>query len=375
MAEDAKGKRLAFAPLKYRVVRRPHTPTWNRDQPHAWLYGDRYDFGSPPYRWFLGWKYWGWDWKVTDGVEDTLVWEGDATTSHDGTAQITVPTEAMREEFLVEEDFEIQVWGTDQPLADPVVASVPVSERSYRVYTKVDRPYYHVNDQVKVTSWARRYDGTPVTGKGQLILYKIKWDPTGKPLESGWKKWMNPDKDGNFESTFQVTEPGQYRITYIITDAAGDRFEGSNVFIVADDKFTGADCRFNAFEILTDKVVYQPGERVRLRFNTENLGQSVAVFVRPRDGVFGKAEVIRLDQKSTPYDILVKEEDDSAFVVEAIILNNGEFEVHTKEICVAPPEPNLVGTLDGVKPTYRPGAEASFTITLADAEGKRVTGR
>ena len=373
-AEDAEGKWLAFESLKYRVVRRPHKPTWDRDQPHAWLYGDRYDFGTPPYRWFLGWKYWGWDWKVTDGVEDTLVLEGDVTTSSDGNALISVPTEPMREEFLVEEDFEIQVQAADHPPVAPAVVSVPVSERAYRVYTKVDRPYYHVNDQVHVKSWVRRYDGTPVTGKGQLILYKIKWDPTGKPIESGWKKWMNPDKDGNFESTFQVTEPGQYRITYIITDAAGDRFEGSNVFIVADHKFTGADCRFNAFEILADKVVYQPGDRVKLRFNTEALGQSVAVFVRPRDGVFGKAEVIRLDQKSTPYKILVKADDHPSFVVEAIILNNGEFEVHTKEISVRPPEPNLVVTLDGVQPTYLPGGKATFTVTLADSQGKPVSG-
>ena len=373
-AEDAAGKWLAFAPLKYRVVRRPHKPTWNRDLRHEWLYGDRYDFGSPPYRWFRGWKYWGWDWTVTDGVEDTLVLEGDATTSKDGTAFISVPTEAMREEFLVEEDFEIQVRAAEHPSMEQTTASVPVSERSYRVYTKVDRPYYHVNDQVHVKSWARRYDGSTVTGKGQLILYKIKWDPTGKPLESGWKKWMNPGKDGNSESTFQVTEPGQYRITYIITDAAGDRFEGSNVFIVADDKFTGADCRFNAFEIVADKVIYHPGDRARLRFNTETIGQSVAVFVRPRDGVFGKAEVIRLGQKSTPYDVLVKADDEPGFVVEAIILNNGEFEVNTKEICVTPPEPNLVVTLDGVEPIYRPSAEATFTVTLADSQGEAVAG-
>lgn len=373
-AEDAEGKWLAYAPLKYRVVRRRHQPTWKRDEEHAWLYGKGYDVGTPSYRWFPGWKYWGWDWNAQEPGEDIVVSEGLAMTSSDGAASLVVPTDSMRDDLRVEEDYRIEVGLEKEPSMEPITATVTVSERSYRVYAKLDQSYYEVGSSATFEAWARRYDGAPVTGKGELILYRIHYDGSGKPIESGWRKPLDTDKNGHVRSTFPVIEAGQYRVSYTMTDAEGDRFEGAVVFIVTDDKFTGEKDRFNSLEILADRVIYKPGDRARLRFNTENLGQTVAVFVRPRDGVFGKAEVLRFDQKSTPYEVYVKEEDQPSFTVEAILLNNGEFEVHTKEIYVSPPSPVLKVSITAKRADFRPGEEATFVVTLTDAQDQPISG-
>lgn len=373
-AEGTDGEWFEFAPVHYRVLRRPHQPRWNREKPFQWLYGEDYDLATPRYRWFPGWKYWGWDPTPVDEGEEIVVKEGETLTGADGTAAITVVTEEMTEALPVEEDYVLEVRSLEHPDMAPVTTQVVVSDRSYKVFAKVDQPYYQVGSEVTFDAWARRYDGSVVTGKGEVIVYHVQFDESGDVRESGPRVARDTDASGAVRHRFKVEKPGQYRVTYIVTDSQGDRFEGSAVFLCVDDRFDGTGCRFNSLEILSEKLIYQPGEKAKLRFNTSRTGQTAAVFVRPRDGVFGKAEVLRLDDKSTPYEVMVKETDQPSFFVEAIILNNGAFEVHAKEIFVSPPAPKVALRLTAPKTEYRPGEEALLTVSLADGSGQPTAG-
>ncbi len=369
--------------VAYRVVRERYRPGWERPTAHAWLFGEDYDRGQPPVRWYEGWANWGWEPQAATttateprGVESHLLCEGELVLDGEGNGELEIPTELLAGTGVREWMLRCEVWPVATPEVRPVAVEKVVSDRPFKVYAKVDCPYYRVGDEVVFEAWARRHDGLPVTGQGELVLYQVHFTgERGKPVEWGWKRSVPLTGEGTLKVTFPVPEAGRYRASYTLTDAQGERIEGACVFLVVDDAYTGETDRFNSLEILADRVIYQPGDRVRLRINTENVGQSVAIFVRPRGGVIGRAEVIRLEQRSTAYDELtVKAEDVPSFFVEAIILNEGEFEVHTKEIRVAPPAVRLQVVAGTTQSRYRPGDEVKLLVSLADAQGDPVSG-
>ncbi len=370
--ERADGQWLGLARVKYQVYRRDHQPRWKPQGDHAWLFGQDYDDTTQHYPWFTGWKYWGWgEWPSYEGTSSLLT-EGELITGQDGQGVIRLQAEAPSAVVPVAEDYVIKAFIEDDETALPAETRVTVSERPHKVSTRLDRPFYRPGEKATVDVWLRDYEGDPVSMRGELVVYQIDYQPVGKPTERAtYRKFFNLDAEGHLQAQVGFKTTGPHRITFILDPGP---IEGSAVTTVVPEDYDGADARYNDLEILPDKLLYEPGDRAQLTLNTNRLGQSVALFVRPRNGVFGKAEVLRLEQKSTPYEILVEEEDAPSFHVEAILLNEGEFEVHTREIFVSPPTSTLDVSLSADREDYRPGDTMQLGIRLTDPNGAPQSG-
>ena len=146
------------------------------------------------------------------------------------------------------------------------------------------------------------------------------------------------------------------------------------MFVVRGDGFNGREFRFNDLELITDKREYAPGETVRLMVNTSRNNGTVALFVRPANGIYLKPKIVRLDGKSSVHDIAVVKKDMPNFFIEALTVSGGKVFTQTREIIV-PPEKRVLNVdvlPDATK--YTPGSKATLKVRLTDFDGKPFVG-
>src|SRR5262249_13298481 len=173
---------------------------------------------------------------------------------------------------------------------------VLVARQPFQVNAWVDRGFYRVGDTIKANFAARRIDGKPVEGAGKLRLLKVTYGPEvgppsrggpgaarlAAPTETEVKNWsLATNAEGLADIQLKASEKGQYRLSYLVTDKAGHEIEGGYLFTIIGEGFDGSDFRFNNLEIVPDKRDYAPDEKVSLQINTNRVGSSVLLFLRP----------------------------------------------------------------------------------------------
>ena len=146
------------------------------------------------------------------------------------------------------------------------------------------------------------------------------------------------------------------------------------MFTVMGDGNDGADFRFGALELIPDKKEYRPGETVNLQINTNRIGSTVLLFVRPTNGVAPAPKMVRLTGKTTIEPIAVVQKDMPNFFVEAITVADGRVVNETRDI-VVPPESRVLQVQ--VKPSsgnYKPGEKAKVQLEVRGPDGKPFVG-
>ena len=114
---------------------------------------------------------------------------------------------------------------------------------------------------------------------------------------TGWN--LATDRAGECALRLKAAEPGQYRLAFTLDDGPKRVVERACVFLVAGERFDGNGLRFDNLELIPDKRVYAPGDKVRLLVNANRPGATVLLFVRAANGKVGPARILRLDGKST----------------------------------------------------------------------------
>jgi uncharacterized protein YfaS (alpha-2-macroglobulin family) len=221
---------------------------------------------------------------------------------------------------------------------------------------------------------ARTPDGRPVRGGGVLDLYRVGSED-GEVIETTVQRWiLDTDEEGRAALQLKASEAGQYRLSYSLSDSEGHTVEGGHLFVVRGSGFDGKEFRFNELEIIPDRREYAAGDRVRLMINTDRPGGTVALFLRPSNGVYLKPEIIRLKGKSTVVEIPVTRKDMPNFFVEAFTVSGGKLYRETREI-VVPPEKRVlkVDVLTSAE-RYRPGERAKVRLRLTDYLGRPFVG-
>ncbi|MEZ6045678.1 MAG: hypothetical protein R3C11_08890 [Planctomycetaceae bacterium] len=118
--------------------------------------------------------------------------------------------------------------------------------------------------------------------------------------------------------------------------------------------------------MLVEQKEYQPGEKVQLRINTNRTGSTVLLFVRPVNGVYDAPYTLKLDGKSTSFEVDVKQGDMPNFFVEAMTISEGEIHSIARNI-VVPPEKRVMNIeLTADQPKYQPGEELKLQLKLTD---------
>ena len=126
--------------------------------------------------------------------------------------------------------------------------------------------------------------------------------------------------------------------------------------------------------MIPDKREYAPGETVKLQINTDRIGSTVLLFLRPSNGIYLPPKVLHLDGKSTVYDVGVVKKDMPNFFIEAVAVADGRVNNEVKEI-VVPPEKRVLNV--DIKPSaeaYKPGEKAKVKIKLTDFSGEPFSG-
>ncbi len=376
------GAPVTSAKVKYTVFRSPKTDQWYPAAPWDWFYGPGYWWFEQEYRWYPGWRMWGcvgprWWWLGSPQVQPEVVSQNEVPIGADGTVKIEIDT-ASAKALHGDEDhrYTITAEVTDESRRTITgTGTVSAARQAFKVYTWVDQGYYHEGQPVRIECSAQTVDNKPVKGAGELRLIAISYDTKLKPVERVVETWpLATNDEGRASQQIKASRPGQYRLSYTVTDEKKHAIEGAYVFVVRGDGFDGRSFRFNDIELVPDKREYGAGDKVRLMINTARADSTVLLFVRPVNGVAPPPKILRLNGKSTMEEIEVTKKDMPNFFVEAVTVGDGKVFSQTREVFV-PPDKKVVNVEVVPSSTkYKPGERAKVTIKLTDDAGKPVTG-
>ncbi len=380
------GSPVTSGKVRYKILRTNYDQQWYPPMPWDWLYGPGYWWYAQEYTWYPGWSRWGcwgpspwWFWRAPTPPE--VVAEQEVALDEDGTIEVEIDT-AVAKQFHPDHDhsYQIQAEVVDESRRTIVGnGRVLVAREPFKVHMWLDRGYYRAGDTIAIGAAARTLDGKPVAGTGKLRLLKVQYEDA-QPVETEVAAWAldiaegASDSRGQAEMQIKASEPGQYRLSYELTDEAGHTSEVGQMLTIAGTRFDGAEFRFNDLELVPDRREYQDGEKVALQINTNRVGAAVLLFVRPSDGVYPEPQLVRLKGKSTIVELDVTTGDMPNFFVEAVTVHGGKSHVVTREIFVPPAKRILNVEVAPSAEAYLPGQSAKVLLKLTDENGEPYVG-
>ena len=376
------GSPVTEATVKYKVLRSEYDSRWYPSFYWDWFYGPGYWWYGYDYPWYPGWENWGclrplWPWwPHAPQQPPEIVADGEVKIGKDGTVNITIDTELAK---LIHGDsdhrYTIKAEVRDQSRRTIVgQGDVLAARKPFKVYAWLDRGHYRVGDTIKASFKAQTLDQKPVVGKGRLKLLRITYKDN-KPQETqvaGWR--INTAAEGDAALQIQASRPGQYRLSYTVTDTRNLSIEGGYIFTVRGEDDDGADYRFAKIELIADKAEYAPGESLRLQVNTDRKGSAVLLFVRPANGVYLPPKVIAMAGKSAREEIRISKKDMPNFFVEAVTVYDGKVHTEIREVVVPPEKRVLNVKVTPSETDYRPGQKAKLNLQLTDFYGEPFQG-
>jgi len=376
------GSPVTQARVKVKVLRRAYDTTWYPPAPWDWLYGPGYWWFAGNDNWYPSWQQWGyprpspvWWWRPRTPPE--VVAELETEIGPDGTVRVDIDT-SLAKALHGDQDHRYQIIAevVDRSRRTIVgTGEILVGRKPVHVVAWTDRGYYRVGDVIHASVAARTLDQKPLAGKGKAELFRVSYDQDRRPVETSVGSWdVETDRRGLGKLRIQASRKGQYRLAYQWTDAAGHTFDAGYLLTIVGDRFDGAQFQFSDLELVPDRREYAPGETVRLLVNTNRVGTTVLLFVRPAGGIYLPPRVVSLKGKSTLVDIGVEPRDMPNFFVEAVTVARGRVFTVTREICV-PPRRRVLGVEVVPSSTiYRPGERANIQLKLTDETGAPFVG-
>ncbi|MCB9941131.1 MAG: alpha-2-macroglobulin [Planctomycetaceae bacterium] len=372
------GAPVTNATVKYKVLRTKHSQNWYPVRPWDWCYGPGYWWFGYDYAWYPGWSRWAgcvrpmpWWWHGGYDPPEVVI-EREVEIGEDGKVNVEIDT-ALAKAIHGDSDHKYSITAEVRDESRRTIVGqgdVLVARQPFKVFTWVDRGYFRVGDTIQARFLAQTLDNRPVSGEGTATLYQIGYDANGEPIETEVQSCpLRTGGDGRAELNLDPTAKGQYRLASKITDDSGHTIEGGYLFTIIGEGFDGRDYRFNSLELIPDKAEYRAGDTVKLQINTDRIGSTVLLFVRPANGVYLPPKLLRLRGKSTVEEIAVVQKDMPNFFVEAVTIADGDVYNEAKEI-VVPPEKRILNieVLPSAE-TYKPGEKANVKLHVTEANG------
>jgi uncharacterized protein YfaS (alpha-2-macroglobulin family) len=375
------GAPVVNAKVKYKVLRTSYSAAWYPRGAWDWLYGTGYWWFAPDYSWYPGWENWGcrrpapWWWGASYQPPEVVL-ENEVPIGPDGTVQVPIDTRPAKE-LHGDEDHQYSITAevVDQSRRTIVgTGNLLVARKPFQVFAWVDRGHYRVGDTIRASFSAHTLDQKPVQGRGVLRLLRISYDKNEVSGETVQTWDLDTDVEGQARVQIKAARPGQYRLSYKLTDSRKHTIEGGYLFVVRGEGFDGREFRFNDIELITDKREYAPGDKVKLLVNTNKAGGTVLLFVRPTNGIYLPPKVIRLQGKSTQEEITVVKRDMPNFFIEAVTVADGRVHSEVREVVVPPEKRVLNVTVQPSQPEYKPGQKATVKFKVTDFFGKPFVG-
>jgi len=376
------GAPVTNATVKYKVTRSNYESRWYPIDRWDWLYGNGYWWFAPDYSWYRGFSKWGCMaprpyWFPVRHDPPEIVLENEVEVGEDGTVKIEIDT-AVAQAVHGDRDHQYTITAevVDQSRRTIVGSgNVLVARKPFKVFTWVDRGHYRVGDTIRAKFKAQTLDQKPVAGTGKLTLFKIDYDADLNPIETEVESWdLNTTDEGTAAQVLTAATAGQYRLSYQLTDSEKHSIEGGYLFNVIGENFTGDEFQFNDLELITDKREYKPGDKAQVMINTNRIGSTVLLFLRPVNSVYLPPKVLRLSGKSTLFEIPITDSDYPNLFIEAITVSNGKLHTASKELVVPPADQVINVAVDASSKEYKPGEQATIKLKLTDINGEPFAG-
>ncbi len=376
------GAPVTQAKVKYKVLRSNYDQTWYPIGAWDWFYGPGYWWFASDYPWYPGWRMWGckspmrWWWGYNPEPPEVVA-EAEVPIGEDGKVAFEIDT-ALAKAIHGDHDHQYKITAevVDQSRRTIVgTGEVLVARKPFKVFAWVNRGHYRVGDTIDAEFSAQTLSHQPIAGKGRLKLLKISYDDKQEPVETAVQEWdLNTNDQGRAKRQIKASAAGQYRLSYTVTDTKGHAIEGGYLLTIVGEGFDGSQFRFNNLELVPDKREYEPGEAVHLMINTDRVGSTVLLFLRPANGVYLPPQVVRLKGKSTTVEVAVTKKDMPNFFIEAVTIADGRLYSETREIIVPPEKRVLNVAVEPSAEKYKPGQPAEVKLTLTDFFGKPFVG-
>ncbi len=379
------GSPLKNAKVSYRVMRSSSNPSWYPPMPWDWLYGGGYGWLGIDANWHPSWRRWGCiapqpPWFPQRNGAEELVAEGEADISEQGTYELKIDTsDALARNPNEDYRYRVIAEVTDASRRTISGSSNLLAAKSpVRATIWLDRGYYVAGDTISTTVSVRTPDGKPVAGEGRLQLMRLKpGGEEGEPApEDEVQSWNLPsDAEGYATLKVKASVPGRYRLVYTSLAIEEARAEAGVLFSIRGEAFDDSEYRYNDLELILDRTEYSPGDSVQLLINTNAPDSTVALFLRPIQGIYQTPEMIHLQGKSTVFEMPIEAVDQPNFYVEAITVAEGKLHSVTKQIVVPPKKRIIEVEAEPSADAYLPGQKASLKIRLLDETGEPIVGQ
>ncbi len=375
------GAPVSDAKVTFKVERSQHDSRWFPVTRWDWLYGNGYWWYTSDYDWYPGFSRWGClsprpFWQNWNPNPPELVLDQEVEIGPDGTVEFEIDT-SLAKALHGDHDHEYQITAevTDASRRTIVGSGkILVAREPFKVFTWTNRGHYRIGDTITANFQARTIAGSGVQGTGKLKLLKITYEGD-QPKETVVEEWdLDTNADGQAEQKIKANSVGQYRLSYSVT-SDNRTIEGGYLFVIRGVGFDGSDYRFDDLELITNQKTYKPGDDVELLINTNRIGSTVLLFLRPSNGVYaGRPQVHRIEGKSKTVKIGVVQKDMPNFFVEAITISNGDLHTAVQQIAV-PPEDRVINVeIVSDEERYLPGADAKVKVKLTDETGEPFVG-
>jgi uncharacterized protein YfaS (alpha-2-macroglobulin family) len=373
------GGPLVEAPVEWRLTASTYTFNW-ADAPKDRFYSfDPFDPNAADYNPYQN-AYLG------------LVQEGKGTTDGEGRLTIELPADLGA-------SLASQTWSMD------VIITSPTSQQVYSNVTfPVHRGQYYIGlspaSYVAQAGEEAQVDAVTVTPDGDMypnadldvVVYEFRWNSVYERAEDGnfyWKSTadrtpvytttVSTDADGMGSFTFSPEKGGQYQVTALGTDEAGNEIR-SAVFVWAADVGFVAWPRENndRIELVADKKLYAPGETAKILVPNPFTGTVEALVTLERGGVLD-ARVIELSGSSQTIDVPITG-DMIPNVYVGVVLVKGVDETNPfvatrvgyAALSVDTSEKELAIDITPSAETVAPGDTVTYTLLIRDSEGNPV---
>ena len=374
------GAPVTNAEVSVKVMRYEHDVQWFPYDPWDWCFGNGYWWFGENYDWYPGWRHWGckrpyWSWFWHPQPQPELVANLKGQVNKDGVFEVTIDSTLAKELYGNKNHrYEITAEVRDASRRTIVGSGKVIAARQpFKVYAWTNRGYYHVGDKVDASFNAQTVDSKPVSGNAEITLYSISYKD-GESTEKAVKTWKQEVEDGSFELRLSASTAGQFRLAAKVSDKKGNTIEGGHIFTVRGQGFDGKDYRYNDLEIIADKKNYKVGEKVKLIINTNQPDSTVYLFERSQNGVSTKPKLLKINGKSTTYEVEIKQADMPNFFIEAMTISNAQIHSAVRQIIVPPQKRILNIDVTPSGNTFKPGEKAKVKLRLTDIDGTPFSG-
>lgn len=321
---------------------------------------------------YYGWDeyaYWG---ERNYNYNEQVVLQQTGTLDAQGKLEISFPTQANADSV-----YTVSAQVTDASRREVSSSgSLTVTRQAFFAQIKLNQGFYQGNDRVSAEIALRDPNSQPVPNQaGTVTVEKIlAQDSSKSELKTEVVETQTVKSNAQGRIFFNWNAPGsggKFRLRFTARDKREQVVESVQEFWVAGDGFPGQSIRLNGVELITDKRIYSPGEKVEVLVQADKPDSHVWL-TRESDDAILHSQLLSLRGRSQVIDFTLSDEHQPNFMLRALTVSDRKLHNTEHELFVPAIQHRLQIGLTPDKPSYEPGSKGKLRIEVKDYQGRPV---